>query len=408
MSAKPLLLLLLLPRALPAYGAAPAEKKMTAFAQSSNAFGLDLWKNLPRTGNLVFSPASVSTALAMTWGGAKGDTAAEMKKVLRFAGTPQEVAQGAGRLSAALTDTKRPLVFRIANRLFGEASYRFETPFLEATQAGFGAPLETVDFRQEPEDSRSHINRWVEARTEKRIVDLLPGGSVKRDTRLVLVNAIYFLGDWQEPFGKEGTRLAPFHLSAREQKGVPTMNRTGPVRHARLSGLAALELPYKGGDLSMLVLLPDAVDGLAVLEKALTLAELGRIVGALGPTRAAVALPRFEVNPATPLALGESLLAMGMPLAFDRRRADFTGMANPKDPEDRLYISAVFHKAFVKTDEKGTEAAAATAVVMFRATGIPVPPPVVFKADHPFLFLIRDHASGAVLFMGRVADPSVK
>jgi serpin B len=386
----------------------PAEKDRVAFAQSSNAFGLDLWKRLPPAGNLVFSPASVSMALAMAWGGAKGETAGEMKRVLRFEGTPADVAQGAGRLSATLTDPKRPLVFRIANRLFGEASYRFEAPFLEAAKAGFGAPLEAVDFRQKPEESRGHINRWVEAQTEKRIVDLLPGGSVKRDTRLVLVNAVYFLGEWQEPFEKEATRPAPFHLTSADRKDVPTMHRTGAVRHARRSGLAALELPYKGGDLSMLVLLPDAVNGLAGVEAALTAAQLDRIVKALAPTRAVVALPRFEVNPATPLALGESLLAMGMPLAFDRRRADFTGMANPMDPEDRLYISAVFHKAFVKTDEKGTEAAAATAVVMFRATGIPVPPPVVFKADHPFLFLIRDHASGAVLFMGRVADPSVK
>jgi serpin B len=186
------------------------------------------------------------------------------------------------------------------------------------------------------------------------------------------------------------------------------MQHSGSFRHTRGDGLAALELPYKGGQMSMLVLLPDALDGLASVEKALTVERIERIVGALAPTRVAVALPKFEVNPQGSLALATHLKAMGMPLAFDRERADFKGIANPKDPKDRLHIGNVFHKAFVKTDEKGTEAAAATAVVMMRATSMPMPPPVEFKADHPFLFLIRDNESGAVLFMGRVADPSAK
>ena len=406
MSTRSLLVLCLL---LPAGRAtSAAENDMATFAKSSNVFGLDLWRRLPGSGNQVFSPASLTTALAMTWGGARGETAAEMKKVLRFEGPPEDVMAASGRLSATLTDPKRPLVFRIANRLFGEATFRFEAAFLAATKAAYGAPLESVDFRRAPEKARVHINGWVEAQTEKRITDLIPGGGIDEDTRLVLTNAIYFLGDWKEPFEKEATRPAPFQLSPSERKDVPTMQRTGTLRHTRSDGLAALEIPYKGGEMSMLVLLPEAVDGLPAVEKTLTAEGLDRIVGALLPVRVSVSLPKFEVNPAGSIALAPVLKAMGMPLAFDRRQADFTGIANPKDPRDRLYIGNVFHKAFVKTDEKGTEAAAATAVVMLRAAGMVPDPRVVFQADHPFLFLIRDNGSGAVLFMGRVADPSVR
>ncbi|HEY6549207.1 MAG TPA: serpin family protein, partial [Vicinamibacteria bacterium] len=363
-------LLLLAPLAAAASSWAAAEKDMTTFARNSNAFGLELWRRLPASSNQVFSPASITTALAMTWGGAKGETAAQMQKVLHFQGSAADVMQASGQLSATLTDPKRPIVFRIANRLFGEAGFPFEASFLAATKAAYGAALEPLGFQAAPEKARVHINGWVEAQTEKRIQDLIPSGGITEDTRLVLANAIYFLGDWQDPFEKEATRPLAFNLSPAEKKDVPTMQRSGPYRHTRGDGLAALELPYKGGQMSMLVLLPDAVDGLATLEKELKVERLERIVSALAPNRVAVALPKFEVNPQGSLALATHLKAMGMPLAFDRERADFTGIANPKDPKDRLHIGNVFHTAFVKTDEKGTEAAAATAAVMMRAAGM--------------------------------------
>jgi len=403
------ILFLVLPLAIPAgLLPAPAEADMAAFARQSNVFGLELWKRLPASGNQVFSPASITTALAMTWGGAGGETAAQMRKVLHFQGSPADVMKASGDLSASLTDPKRPVTFRVANRLFGEAGFPFEPAFLAATRAAYGAPLEPLGFAAAPDRARVHINHWVEGQTEKRIRDLIPSGGITEETRLVLANAIYFLGDWQSPFEKESTRPQPFHVSSTGKKDVPTMNQSAAFRHARGHGLAVLELPYKGGQMSMLVLLPEAVDGLAGLEKDLTAEGLDRLVGALAPTRVAVALPKFEVDPQGSLPLADHLKAMGMPLAFDRRRADFTGIANPKNPDDRLSIGNVFHKAFVKTDEKGTEAAAATAVVMMRAAGMPAPPPVTFTADHPFLFLIRDTASGAILFLGRVADPSSK
>jgi serpin B len=315
--------------------------------------------------------------------------------------------RAAGSLSRQLVDPARPIVFRVANRLFGEKAFRFEAPYLEATRTAYGATLEPVDFRTAPESARGLINGWVEAQTEKRIRDLVPAGGVTGETRLVLVNAIYFLGDWLHPFEKEATSPAPFHLSDRERKDVPTMHRTETLRLGRRPGYLALELPYKGRQMSMLVLLPDTVSGLPSLEASLGGEALEETVAALTPTRVALALPKFEVDPPESLSLGDHLAAMGMGVAFDRVKADFTGIANPKDPRDRLYIGKVFHKAFVKVDEKGTEAAAATAVAMLRASAAaPREEPVPFKADHPFLFVIRDNATGLVVFMGRVTDPT--
>jgi serpin B len=404
-----LLSLLGLLLAIPALAQAPRpDDAMGGFARSSNRFGVDLYGKLRGTpGNLVVSPASVATALAMAWGGARGKTAEEMQAVLRFERPAAETMQVSGRLAAALTDPKRPVVFRIANRLFGEQTYRFDPAYLESTKAAYGAPLEPLDFRRAADRARERINGWVEQQTEQRIRDLVPPGALDRDTRLVLVNAIYFLGDWAAPFAREATRPAPFHAPRTERKDVPTMHQTGTFPFAAKDGVKVLELSYRGGEMSMLLVLPDAVDGLDAVERSLTGQRLDDLVAALAPERVAVALPKFEVNPAQSISLGETLRALGMARAFDPRHADFTGMANPPDPADRLYLARVFHKAFVKLDEKGTEAAAATAASMAR-TSAPAPPQREFRADHPFLFAIRDRASGLVLFLGRVADPSAR
>jgi serpin B len=393
----------------PARTAGPPGEGEARLARSSNAFGLDLYQRLrARGGNLAVSPASVTTALAMAWGGARGPTAGEMQRVLRFEDPPAATMESAGRLVAALTDPGRPLTVRIANRLFGEQHYRFEPAYLAATRGAFGAALEPLDFRTATEPARARINGWVERETERRITSLVPPGGIDAETRLVLVNAIYFLGDWAEPFRREATRPAPFFAAGTTRKDVPTMHQRGFLRFAERDGLKALELPYKGGRLSMLVVLPDRVDGLPALEASLGPRTLEPLVGSLAPQAVDVALPVFEVNPPGSLSLGDALVAMGMALAFDRDRADFTGIASPPDPRDRLHIGAVFHKAFVRVDEKGTEAAAATAVTMPRASAAPPAKPAVFRADHPFLFFLRDHATGLVLFMGRVADPSAR
>ena len=376
-------------------------------ARSSNAFGFDLYQRLRgKPGNLVISPASVTTALTMPWGGARGETAEQMRKVLHLEGTADEVMATSGRLSRDLQNPSRPIVFRIANQLFAEKTYKLVPAYVEKTRAAFGAPVELLDFNTATERSRVRINQWVESKTEKRIKDLIPPRGVEPDTRLVLVNAIYFLGDWQVPFEPGETRPLPFHLTASEKKNVPTMVREGGFRYALKEGVTAVELPYKGGELSMLILVPNEIEGLAAVESALDANKLDAIVGALNRDRIELSLPKFEVNPGESLSLGEDLKAMGMPLAFDRDRADFTGIANPPNPADRLVLAKVFHKGFVRVDEEGTEAAAATAVMGVMAGAAPGGGPRRIRVDRPFLFLIRDNASGLVLFLGRVSDPS--
>jgi serpin B len=374
-------------------------------AQSSNAFGFDLYRRLRwNPGNLVISPASLATALAMTWGGARGETAAQMSRVLHLEGAAGEVPASSGKLLRSLQDPSRPVICRVANQLFVEKTYELLPAFVEMTREAFGATVEPLDFQNAPEPSRVHINDWVETQTEHRIKDLIPQGSLGTRTRLILANAIYFLGDWAVPFEHEATHPAPFHLTASQRTDVPMMHRTGIFRLAEMDGVAALEIPYKGESLSMLLLIPIEIEGLGAVESALDEKRLDALVGAMRRDEVRLSMPKFELNPGGPLDLKEDLMALGMPLAFDERRADFTGIANPPDAREQLIVDNVFHKGFVRVDEKGTEAAAATAAVM-RVRSMPSRLLREIRVDHPFLFLIRDNASGMILFLGRVSDP---
>ncbi|HWO26457.1 MAG TPA: serpin family protein [Kofleriaceae bacterium] len=407
-----------------------ADPAAAALAAASNAFGFDLWSRVRAApGNLSISPASISIALAMAWGGARGETAAEMKQVLRVGAEADAAMAAWGRLAAALQGPSRSLVLRIANRLFGEQRYQLEGAYLEKTRAAFGAPLEPVDFAGAPEPARAHINQWVADQTEQRIRDLLPPGSIDPATRLVLVNAIYFLADWLNPFEKEATSALPFTVAPGQTRSAMMMVQQNTYRMAKTDGVSVLELPYAGGDAArgelfhrlgladvlelpyvggdaaMIIVLPDQAFGLEAVEASLDTARLTRWMQALTSQEIILWLPRFVIDPPAALELGWELQALGMVRAFDRERADFTGIASPPQPADRLFISAVFHKAFVRVDEQGTEAAAATAVVEVDGAA-PEPEPVLeLKIDHPFLFFIVDRASGLVLFMGRVTDP---
>ncbi|EYF04151.1 serpin family protein [Chondromyces apiculatus] len=389
----------------------PTEAEAKALAASTNAFATDLYAQLrSEQGNLAVSPASISLALAMTWGGAKGETATQMAKVLRFSGNPDALFGSIGKQLATWNDPARTAyTLRVTNRLFGEKTYTFQDAFLKQTAATFGAPLESTDFRSSPsapDAARVHINGWVAKETNDRIKDLLTTGALDTDTRLVLVNAVYFLGTWATPFSKDGTRPAPFHVGGTTAKDVPTMNLSSRFKYAATDGLRVLEMPYVGNELAMTLVLPDARNGLPAVEKKLTADKLTAWVDAAATKKVDVFLPSFEVSPPKSFLLNDPLTKLGMPLAFDRARADFTGIANPPNPSDRLSISRVFHKAFVKVDEKGTEAAAATGVVM-STRGMPRPEESVeFRADHPFLYFVRDLRSGMILFMGRVTDPS--
>ena len=313
--------------------AQPSAEAVAQLARSSNAFGFDLYQRLrQQPGNLVISPASLTTALTMTWGGAEGETAAQMRKVLHLEGTAGEVMATSGQLARSLQDPSRPIVFRIANQLFVEKTFKLLPAFVERTRAAFGAPVELLDFKNKPEQARVHINSWVEERTRRRIKDLIPSGGVMPETRLALVNALYFLGDWADSFKREQTLPMPFHLTASETKDVPTMNRTGSFRLAKGDGVTAVEIPYKGGELSMMILVPDRTDGLAAVESALDARKLEALAGALKSEQIWLSLPKFEVNPSESLSLARDLVALGMTLAFDPGKADFTRPREPARP----------------------------------------------------------------------------
>ena len=382
--------------------------ELETFARSTNVFAFDLFEKLRATsGNLVFSPVFITSALTMALGGARSETAREMKRVLHVEVAPEQAMSSAGKLLASFQNPDQKVIFRVANRLFGDKTYTFDAKYSERVRRAFNAPLERLDFRAAFDRARLHINGWVSQKTENRIQDLLPDGSVNANTQLVLVNAIYFLGGWQTPFLKARTKPEPFRTLPTAEHEVATMHTFGHFAFAALDRVKVLEMHYAGGNVAMVIVLPDAIDGLAAVEKTMRAPTLGKWVKALQPTLVDVALPKFEINPSTSTPLRDHLIALGMPSAFDEAKADFTGMANPSKANPRLYLSGAFHKAFVELDEKGTEAAAASGLIGGLLGGSSHHEnPSVFHADHPFLFFLRHTQSGAILFMGRVADPT--
>jgi serpin B len=285
----------------------------------------------------------------------------------------------------------------IANRLWGKAGYQLVPKFLATTRQHYGAELATVDFER-PAEAAATINAWVEKKTRDKIKDLVPPTAIDPvNTRLILTNAVYFKADWTEPFDRDDTRPGPFHLLSGTSVEVPLMHKTDVFRWRTADGFALLEMPYGQGQLSMVILLPDASDGLAALEAELTEANLRRWHSELKPASVKVTLPRFKLE--SSLSLGETLGKLGMVRAFQPQDDNFLGIT----AETPQWLYAVLHKAYVDVNEQGTEAAAATMIGMM-AGGIPPPPPT-FIADHPFVFLIRDKLSGAILFLGRVVDP---
>ncbi len=371
---------------------------------ANNAFAADLYGKLAAQdqGNLFFSPASIETALAMTWAGASGDTASQMAAVLHLPAGSKTVSADFGSFLAALNapnDSEgqpRGYQLSIANALWAEQSYTFLPAFLDALKTNYGAGVENVDFKNDAAGARDKINSWVEKQTNDKIKNLIGPGVLTSMTRMVLTNAIYFKGTWASQFSKKATHDEPFHMTATQQKNMPMMHQTDEFGYTEDQNFQALELPYAGNDLSMIIVLPKAVDGLAAMEK-----EIAKLPGALegmDRQRVVVTIPKFQLT--EEFELGPELQALGMTDAFGGS-ADFSGMTGNKD----LSISNVIHKAFVDVNEQGTEAAAATGVVMAMAMARPEGPPPEFRADHPFLFVIRDDKTGAFLFMGRLAAP---
>ncbi|HEX5445228.1 MAG TPA: serpin family protein [Pirellulales bacterium] len=368
-------------------------------AAQSNEFAFDLYGQLrQKDGNLFFSPASVSAALAMTYAGAGGQTKEEMTQVLHLDAPDEQVHQGFGELVHLLNSNGERYQLRMASRLWGLEGYPFRPEFVKLTRDEYGAGLAQVNFNR-PDKAARTINDWIGKQTEGKIGQLISPNMIEPLTRLVLTNAIYFKAAWQDEFWKRATESAPFHLSGEEQTDAPLMRQLEHFSYAETDDAQLLELPYVGNHLSMVVLLPKQADGLAGLEETMTAEKLDRWLAEGKSRRVEVFLPRFKITSQLPLK--DALKALGMTRAFSED-ADFSGMTSFED----LKLYAVIHAAFVNVDEEGTEAAAATAVMKDAAAAPPrEDPPVVFRADHPFLFLIRDNRTGAILFLGRLTNP---
>jgi serpin B len=395
------------PNYVPPHARAPLTPSISAAAHGGNEFAFDLFQQLAANGqpgkNVLLSPFSISTALAMTYAGAGGATAAQMRDVLHFSDAPGEPHAGYGQWLADLNQAREGYELSVANRLFGENEFGFRQPFLDQLAGNYRAPLERLDFKRNYEPSRVHINDWVEDVTHDRIQDLIPKGMITEETRLVLTNAMYFKGGWASQFEPDATTDSVFHLDANGAIQTPTMHQTDHFAYGKFDGYRMLEMPYAGDDLSMVFVLPDAVDGLAAVASSLTADKFQASVDALTYKSVAVSLPKFKIEDS--FELSESLKELGMVDAFENY-ANFDAMVDPLE-EERLKIDKVVHKTFLELDERGTEAAAATAVIMVvTTTAIMNPPqPESFNADHPFLFAIRDRHTDGLLFLGSVSDP---
>jgi serine protease inhibitor len=382
---------------------------------ANTAFAIDLYQELKtQPGNLFFSPYSISSALAMTYAGARGQTESEMTKVLHFDPGQTNVHAGFHALTYRINDLQRwnRIKLLTANSLWCQQDYRFKDTFLNLVKRDYHAEARPVDFEKAPDFARSQINRWVSQKTDGKIQNIMAPGSVSPETRLVLCNAIYFKGKWQAQFKTRDTRPAAFYVSSNETVTVPMMSLDAYFKRAYIddASVGLLELPYVGNDLSMVILLPGNAMGpgpgemsemkqasLSDLEEKLTPENLHSWLALLdraASEKESISLPRFTTTQSFDLT--ENLKAMGMPSAFGDT-ADLSGM----DGTRGLYLSSVLHKAFVQVDESGMEAAAATAVTVI-ASVVAQP----FVVDHPFIFLIRDNGSGTILFMGRIVDPT--
>nr|XP_056710069.1 leukocyte elastase inhibitor [Euleptes europaea] len=380
---------------------------MEKLASANAHFALDLFqkfRDANPTGNIFYSPMSISTAIAMIFLGARENTATQLAKTFHFDGI-EDLHSRFQTLNAKFNQSDATYILKVANRLYGEKTYNFLQNFLASTQKLYGAELSPVDFQNAAADARKEMNQWVEEQTEGKILDLLPEGSVNEMTRLVLVNAIYFKGSWAEQFQEEDTEQKPFRLSKKEKKTVKMMylKKKLPFRYIPECKCRVLELPYKGKQLSMIILLPDDIEdnstGLEQLEKQLTLATLQEWTqpGKMSSFNDVnIHFPKFNLEETYDLK--SILCALGLVDVFDSGKANLSGMSGSRD----LHVSKIVHKSCIEVNEEGTEAAAATAEMMVMCS---LPMEEDFIADHPFLFYIRHNPTESILFFGRVVSP---
>jgi len=382
-----------------------SEGNLDDLVSDNSAFALDLYQQLKsRDGNLFYSPYSISLALAMTYAGARGETEEQMADALHF-GLPQDKLHPAfnsldielaKRGEGAQGKDEEGFRLNIVNAIWGQKDYKFLPDFLDTLAENYGAGLRILDFIEAPEESRIIINDWVSERTEGRIEDLIPQGMIDSLTRLVLTNAIYFNAAWAFPFNENATTDGVFHLLNGDEVVVPMMKQTESFGYTGGEDYQAVELPYDGNELSMVILLPESGE-FSTFESSLDLQKLQEIIDNIDYGQVALAMPKFEFE--SEFDLKNTLADMGMPIAFSGD-ADFSGMNGSRN----LSITDVVHKAFVSVDEAGTEAAAATAVIVGE-TSMPMEP-VTVNIDRPFIFMIRDIETGALLFVGRILNPN--
>ena len=372
---------------------------LVASVQGNSAFACDLYKKIRSdNSNLFFSPYSISAALAMTYAGARSETEQQMAETLHFALPQERLHPAFNALDLALaSEGNENFRLDIANALWGQVGYYFRSDFLDLLATNYGAGMWLVNFIEDAERARIKINDWVSEHTENKIENLLPPGAVDSLTRLVLTNAIYFHASWLVPFSESATEEDTFTLLDNSEVTVPMMSQEASFRYAEGEGYKAVELSYSDKDTSMLIILP-ALENFNEFEMTLNAERVSEIVENLVSTEVSLKMPKFEFEKS--LALGQMLQEMGMSAAFDPYMADFSGIDDNRD----LYITNVLHKAFISVNENGTEATAATAVII-GTTALP-PPPIEISIDHPFIFMIRHNSTGAILFLGRVLDPT--
>ena len=376
--------------------------------ESNNAFAVALYKELlSEDDNLFFSPYSITAALAMTAAGAEGETRQQIRDALKVTldGTDFDAAINSFDQSiTSYTDATEGVTLNIVNSSWIQANWDFRVSYLDHLSRYYGAGVNLLNFAEEPGACRTVINTWVAEQTSEKIENLLPEGSIIPTTVLVLTNAIYFLGDWLYSFDPEQTREKTFSRTDLSEVQAPIMSLNEPdeqvgMYYSRVGNVRALDFPYKGDRLTMTVLLPDAGE-FSTFESSLSTETINGLISALDSVELQVSLPKFEFTYGTE-SLKEAMQALGMVDAFNDALADFSGI----DGQRLLYVDDIYHKAFISVDEEGTEAAAATAVSMIWESVNP--DEVVFNADRPFIYLIRDKETGMILFMGRIVDPTV-
>ncbi len=374
----------------------PNEAELARDVRAANAFSLQMLARMKPGESALVSGTSLRHALGATYIGARGETAREMSTALGLASSPEQAASLARAELAAWQKARGSTDLLVASRLWVDDGFTLRPDYVKTAEA-FGAAPETVRYAK-PEEARSTINAWVAKKTNDKIKELLPQGSVDPQTRLVVTNAIWFKGSWALQFPKEATKDEPFKLGTKSVT-VPMMHLTDTFRFAAVSGAKLLEMPYGDSQLAMLVVLPDDVQGLARIESSLTAETLEQWMNALARKRVNVTFPRFTFRSGG--TMSGALKDRGMKIAFTDK-ADFSGIAELRG--EPLFLSDVFHQTWIAVDELGTEAAAATGAVM-RTTSLETGTPEEFRADHPFLFFIVDTTRGAILFAGRLVDP---